>query len=118
MSGLPRSLTEEEKRWLRQALALLSTGEYLGGGRWVDVETGETMPLGPPVDPEPFLKQLDSLLVVDECRCGDPNCHTVRFQHYRPGRSHALVHTETDDGRQLIVFADEETRLLTELEVI
>jgi hypothetical protein len=42
----------------------------------------------------------------------------VRFQHYRPGKSYALVHTNTEDGRELIVFEDEETGLLTELEVV
>ncbi|SMB96919.1 hypothetical protein SAMN00808754_1708 [Thermanaeromonas toyohensis ToBE] len=118
MREVPRPLTEEEREWLRQALSLLSTGEYLGGGRWVDAETGQVLPLDPPIDPEPYLAQIERLQVVDMCRCGDPGCHTVRFQHYRPGKSVALVHTNTLDGRQLIVFVDEETELLTELEVI
>ncbi|MCG0279053.1 MAG: hypothetical protein L5656_11125 [Thermanaeromonas sp.] len=64
------------------------------------------------------MAQIEGLQVVDMCRCGDPGCHTVRFQHYRPGKSVALVHTNTLDGRQLVVFVDEETGLLTELEVI
>ena len=118
MSEFPRPLTEQEKEWLRRALALLPTGEYLGGGRWRDAQTGELQPLDPPVDPKPYLAQVDSLQVVDACRCGDPKCHYVRFQHYRPGKSYALVHTNTEDGRELIVFEDEETGLLTELEVV
>ncbi|WP_035107943.1 hypothetical protein [Desulfovirgula thermocuniculi] len=117
-SHLPRTLTEEERKWLEEALVLLPTGEYMGGGRWVDVETGETIPLDPPVHPKPYLAQLNDLLVVEECGCGVPECHTVKFQHYRPGKSCALVHTTTDDGHQLVVFADEEMGLLTELEVI
>jgi hypothetical protein len=92
MSEFPRPLTEQE--WLRRALALLPTGEYLGGGRWRDAQTGELQPLDPPIDPEPYLAQIDSLQVVDACRCGDPKCHYVRFQHYRPGKSYALVHTK------------------------
>lgn len=114
----PRPLTDQEKAWLRQALSLLPTGEYLGGGRWRDVKTGETKPLDPPVDPEPYLAQIEELVVVDRCRCGNLKCHTVDFQHYRPGRSVALVHTNTEDGRELIVFEDEETGKLTQMEVV
>lgn len=116
--SFPRSLTDQEKAWLRQALSLLPTGEYLGGGRWRDVKTGKTKPLDPPIDPEPYLAQIEDLVVVARCGCGSPNCCTVDFQHFRPGRSVALVHTNTDDGRDLIVFEDEETGYLTQLEVI
>lgn len=114
----PRLLTKQEREWLCLAISLLPTGEYLGGGRWKDVKTGETKPLDPPIDPEPYLAQIENLMVVARCGCGDPNCHTVDFQHYRPGRSVALAHTNTDDGRELIVFEDEETGHLTQLEVI
>ena len=115
-SPLPRPLTDQEKEWLKQALALLPTGEYFGGGRWVDALTGEVAPPDPPIDPEPYLKQLDSLMVVGRCQCGDPRCHTVWFQPQRC-RSYVLVHTSTGDGRELVVFVDSEGRL-TELEVI
>lgn len=118
MPEYPRPLTEEEKGWLRQALALLPTGEYMGGGRWHDPILGGTMPPDPPIDPEPYLAQIDDLVVTSRCDCGDPGCHTVQFQHFREGRSVALVHTTTGDGRQLIVFVDADTGMLSELEVI
>jgi hypothetical protein len=82
----------------------------------VNEETG--VPLDPPVDPAPYLAQVDELVVVDQCKCGQPGCRTVSFQHYRPGRAVALVHTETEDGRVLIVGVDEETDGLAELEVV
>lgn len=116
--GLPRPLTERERAWLVQALFLLPTGEYMGGGRWVDEETGEVAPLDPPVDPAPYLAQLDGLVVVERCGCGNHACETVTFRGYRPGHAVALVHTETDDGRVLIVYVDEETDELVELEVV
>ncbi len=39
------------------------------------------------------------------------------FQHFRAGHGVALVHTNTDNGRELIVFEDGETGCLTQLEV-
>lgn len=114
----PRPLTTKEKAWLHRALSLLPAGEYLVGGQWEDVETGEVKPLDPPIDPGPYLAQIDSLVVVSKCKCGNPGCHTVDFQHFRSGKSVALVHTHTEDGRELIVFEDEETNFLTQLEVI
>lgn len=113
-----RPLTDRGKAWLLQALALLPMGEYLGGGRWVDEETREVMPLDPPVDPAPYLEQIDDLAVIGACGCGNPACETVYFQHYRSGRAAPLVQTETDDGRVLIVYVDEETKKLVELEVV
>ncbi|MBC7324172.1 MAG: hypothetical protein H5T99_02510, partial [Moorella sp. (in: Bacteria)] len=114
----PRPLTEEEKGWLREALALLPTGEYMARSRWRDPILGGTMPLDLPIDPGPYLAQIDELVVTSRCDCGDPRCHTVTFQHFRQGKSVALVHTTTGDGRQLIVFVDADTRMLSELEVI
>lgn len=52
------------------------------------------------------------------CGCGNPACETVFFQHYRSGRVAPLVQAETDDGRVLIVYVDEETKKLVELEVV
>lgn len=118
MPEYPRPLTEQEKDWLRQALALLPTGEHMGGGCWHDPILGGALLPDSPIHPEPYLAQIDNLVVTSRCECGDPGCHTVHFQHYRKGKSVALVHTTTGDGRQLIVFIDGETRMLSELEVI
>lgn len=114
--SFPRPLTDQEKEWLRRALALLPTGKHLGGGRWRD-EAGRLKPLDPPVDPAPYLAQIETLEVVDRCHCGDPDCHTVYFRGWKPGGGLALVHTSAEDGRELIVFVDEADRLV-ELEII
>ncbi|MBC7343521.1 MAG: hypothetical protein H5U02_13935 [Clostridia bacterium] len=76
--------------------------------RWHDPILRRPVPPGPPIDPEPYLAQIDGLMVTSQCSCGDPRCHTVKFRHYRQGKgkSVALVHTTTEDGRQLIVFID------------
>lgn len=89
----PRPLTTKEKMWLKFALSLL-----------------------PAKRSKRYLEQLDNLQVWDMCRCGDPNCHTVYFLQDRP-KLFAIVHTNTDDGRELIIHADAEGRL-GELEVI
>lgn len=90
----------------------------MGGGHWVDVETNEIVPLDDVVDQRPYLGQIDSLQVVSQCKCGEPNCHTVQFQYFRPGKSAGLVCYHTEDKRQLIIHVDEDTNLLSELEII
>ena len=113
-----RKLTEQEKKWLIRGLNTLKTGKYFGGGRWVDMKTGKTLPLDKPIDPRPFFNQIDDLRVVYKCKCGDKNCHTVHFQHYCRGKSVAIISYYTKDGRRLIIFVNEQTRKLSELEII
>lgn len=93
MDLFPRPLTEQEEAWLRYALSLL-----------------------PAEESEHYLKQVDALQVWDICKCGDLNCHTVYFLQDRP-KVFAIVHTNTEDGRELIIHADADDRL-AELEVI
>ena len=113
-----RKLTEQEKKWLIRGLNSLKTGKYFGGGYWINVKTGKTLPLDEPIDPRPFFDQIDDLRAIYKCKCGDKNCHTVHFQHYRRGRSDAIITYYTKDGRMLIIFVDEETGKLSELEII
>ena len=113
-----RKITEQEKKWLIRGLNTLKTGRHLGGGLWVDIKTGKTLPLDKPIDPNPFLDQIDDLRIVYKCKCGNENCHTVHFQNYRRGRSDAIVNYHTKDERLLIIFADQETGKLSELEII
>lgn len=113
-----RELTEQEKKWLIQGLKSLETGEYAGGGNWIDLKTNEILPLDKPITPDFFLNQIEYLRVVGKCGCGEPNCHTVQFQHFEVGKSDNLVIYHTDDNRMLIIMINEETGMLSELEVI
>jgi hypothetical protein len=113
-----RKLTQKETDWLKQGLATLQTGEYFGGGRWIDIETDETKPLDESIDNKFFLDQIETLRVVYECECGQSNCHTVHFQHFEKGKSVAIVSSSTDDKRMLIILINEDTGCLSELEII
>ena len=112
-----RELTEQEKNWLIRGLETLKTGEYFGGGNWVDLDTNETKELDVPLDPEFFLAQIDELRVVDKCPCGDATCHTVKFQNFEIGKSEAIVCSSTEDKRMLIIHINEDTGKLAELEI-
>ena len=114
-----RDLTKQEKDWLIQGLQTLKTGEYFGGGNWIEMETGKIKPLDEPIDPQFFLNQIIWLRVVSKCDCGEPNCHTVRFQKEGYSKSRvAIVTTYIEDGRMLIIHIDEESGIIIELEVI
>ncbi len=115
-----RKLTKQEKDWLIRGLKTLATGEYHGGGQWVDGETGKLKPLDKIKDPEPFLKQIDELRVVHKCKCDDPDCHTVHFQHFERGKCGAIVVIQLKDGRgrMLIIDVHKESKMLAGLEVI
>lgn len=113
-----RELTAGEREWLILGLRTVATGEAWGGGRWVDTGTGLIEPRDSLVDPRPLLDQVDSLRVVGRCECGDPRCHTIRFQHYERGKSVAIVSHSTDDGRLLVIHVHEQTGLLAELEIV
>jgi hypothetical protein len=107
-----RALTDQEKGWLISGLNSLRTEDQ---GCWLDSETGEELS---PIDIQALLDQIDRLRVTYECDCGQSNCRTIAFQHYRPGKTRVIVDSATDDGRMLLIDADGETRLLTGLEII
>jgi hypothetical protein len=97
-----RSLTSEEKLWVQRAL--------------------QEEPDLQGQDITNFLSQVDSLKVQGRCPCDDPQCRSVRFQHYRPGFSYGLADAVINKGTanefRVILFADHETGLLTEIEVL
>ena len=113
-----RALTEQEKEWLLRGLKTLGTGEYFGGGNWIDTETNKRLPLDEPVDPQHLINQINNLRVIGECGCGEPNCHTVQFQNYERGKSAAIVCYHTEDKRMLIIHVNEDSGQLAELEII
>ena len=113
-----RPLTLQERAWLVEGLQTLAAGEHFGGGQWTDAETNTVKPRDEPVDPAPYLAQVDSLRVVGRCECGEINCHTIRFQDYGLGEHSALVMSRTDDGRLLIISISEATERIVELEVV
>jgi len=113
-----RSLTEQERAWLVQGLKTLASGEYFGGERWVDLASRKVKPLDDPIDPSYWLTQLDSLLVVGQCDCGERNCHTVQFEDFGTGPVIAMVSSGTDDDRMLNIFINEQTGRLVEMEII
>ncbi|CAN5632167.1 MAG: hypothetical protein ACR2N0_18320 [Rubrobacteraceae bacterium] len=100
---MDRQITEQERTWLLRSLKTL--------------EAGEGFPDGEIVYAAPYLTQLGELRVVGECECGEPNCHTIKFQHFGEGASVAFVDHHTEDGRMLTIFEDE-AGMLSELEVI
>lgn len=113
-----RKLIKQERDWLISGLNSLKTGEYFGGGRWIDTETGETKQLDEPIDPKYWLDKIDNLRVISKCNCGESNCHTVQFQNFEPKKVVALVCDSTDDGRMLIIHIHEDSGLIAELEII
>lgn len=69
----PRELTDREKDTLREILELMRTGDQ-------DLFEDDEFPTEP-VDPDPYLAQIDNLRVVEECGCG---CDSIYFKHIGP----------------------------------
>ncbi len=113
-----RELTEQERGWLIRGLNSLETGEYFGGNRWVDTQTGEIKNIDEPIDPKFWLDQIDDLRVVGKCSCGKQSCHTVQFQNFEKGKVEAIVSYYTEDKRILNILIHEESGLIAELEVV
>ena len=115
----PRKITPQERAWLIHGLESLRTGEYATHS--IDLDTGKNPPPTLPIDPQPYLDQIDKLVVVNECRCGVKTCHTVKFRQsaeVNPRNIRTLVWTLTDDCRTLIVSVNVSTNELVDLEII
>ena len=112
----PRPITAQERKWLVRGLNSLASGEYVGCHS-IDLATGTKPPPAPPTDPQPYLDQLDHLVVVHKCNCGGKNCHTVCFRDVPKGKPRTLVMHNTDDCRWLIITVDNETQELAALEI-
>ncbi len=115
---MDRELTKQERDWLVRGLNSLKTGEYSGGNRWIDTETGKIKPLEETIDPKFWLEQIDNLRVVGKCRFGKIKCHTVQFQHFEKEKVEAIVSYYTDDSRMLNIHIHVDSGLLAELEII
>jgi hypothetical protein len=113
----PRKITTRERAWLIRGLNSLRTGAYVGTHA-INLDLGTNPPPGPPVDPQPYLDQIDKLIVVKKCRCGQKNCYTVTFRQSHLGRSVGLVMHYTEDDRRLIICVNNKSRELSELEII
>jgi hypothetical protein len=113
----PRPITSQERAWLIRGLNSLRTGEYVGCHA-IDLDTWRHPPLGPPVDPQPYLDQLDKLVVIQKCNCGGKPCHTVYFQESQWSEMRTLVMHCTDDGRWLNICVNHTTQELVKLEII
>ncbi len=96
----------------------MERGEHFGGGVLTEEKTGQVKPRDKAVNPSFFLDQVDSLIVTDMCRCGQADCHTVYFQHYRGEPTGAIAFHFADDGHTVIVHVDDKTGKIGELEVI
>lgn len=104
----PRPLTEQEKEWIKKCLSTLPKKKVFISKDGIFL---------PPTNPKPYLEQIDSLIVIDKCSCGDPNCHSIKFQHFQEKGSYAIAITSLEDGRFAILYTNEEG-FLSELEVI
>jgi hypothetical protein len=70
------------------------------------------------VDVDELYQQVDSLVVIGKCQCGDPMCHTVQFQHYKVGQSSEIFSTVLDDSRTMSIFVNRMTGMLSGLQVV
>ncbi len=61
---------------------------------------------------------MPGLRVVRKCPCGDRFCHTVEFAREGSGDVSLLVDHYTEDRRLLLIFANEESGEIAELEII
>ena len=97
-----RELNEDEVSWIEQALR--EEPDLQGK------------------DITQYLEQIKSLKVAEQCDCGDAECKSVRFQHYRPGYSYGFADASINKGTNqeflAIVFIDRETRLITEIKTV
>ena len=111
--GYPRPITQAEKDYIMKGLDSLGPN---GSPIPVKDEDGKQAVCW--VEKEDLVNQLDSLVIVGVCQCGDPDCHTVQFQHHKAGSSSKIVEMKLEDGRSMSVYINRERGLLSGLEII
>jgi hypothetical protein len=89
----PRPINDQERHWLRVALKRLPGSE-------------------------PYLAQVDTLQVVQECGCGQPSCRTVSFEGSERGKHRTITHTDIEGVGLVVVDVHEGTDRIVGLEVI
>jgi hypothetical protein len=112
-SGYPRPIAGFEKDYIIKGIESLGNN---GSPIPVELEDGKAGIFW--LDNDEFINQLDSLIIIGKCQCGDPECHTVQFQHYRAGYSIKLVEMILEDGRIMRIFINRELGLVSGLEII
>lgn len=108
----PRPINRTEKEFLIRGLGVLDKSKPIP----VPGEDGRRAVNWVYMDD--LVMQIDSLIVIGKCQCGDPNCHTIQFQHHRCGQSEKIVELSLEDGRILSIYIDRERGLITQLEII
>ncbi len=97
-----RKLTHQEVEWIQ--IALSDQHKEFG------------------LDINDYLSQISSLRVIEECDCGDPTCHSVRFQNYEAGNSHGFADgtAKDKDNKAFMVtlFVNSATNMISELETM
>jgi hypothetical protein len=106
----PRPITQEEKEFLIRALGMLSSDEPIP----VNDASGKAVNW---VQKDDLVFQIDTLVVIGRCQCGDPDCHTIQFQYHRSGFSEKILEMVLEDERILSIYIDKEKGYLTCLEI-
>ncbi|MBU1024320.1 hypothetical protein KKB99_08580 [bacterium] len=109
----PRSVSSVEKEFLRFGIG--SIGENANP---IPVFGEDDSTVVNWIDRKNLESQVDSLMVIGICQCGDPDCHTVQFQHYSPGLSSPAIQTRLKDGRSLSIFVNHKSGLISGLQVV
>lgn len=111
--GCPRSISTVEKEYLLFGISTIGENGNPIPLLGEDGSTVEHM-----IDRGNLESQVDSLIVIGICQCGDPDCHTVQFQHYSSGLSSEVFKTELEDGRTMSIFINQKSGLISGLQIV
>ena len=111
--GYPRSITSAEIEYLH---FVISTIEDTSSPIPVFGEDDSTAIQW--VERKDLESQVDSLVVIGICQCGDPDCHTVQFQHYSPGQSLEIIKTDLEDGRTISISINQKSGQISGLQIV